>query len=262
MGLGQSIALRWSQALAYGRYVRRPMRCYADWLRLRRKPYTVETRDGLVMELRPGGGDRFAFYETVIRRDYLQDGVELQPGQTVIDIGANIGGFTLVAAQVVGDSGRVIAVEPERQTFERLERNIAHNGFEQVAALKLAVGGAPGEAVLYTFDNPLMSSIVRDDHDAVPPEGAQVIEVVTLGQLLDGQGVERCDLLKMDCEGAEYDIVDALDAETAGRIGRIVMETHPVEGRTVDGLTKQLEALGFAVSIGHAHLLSAWRENA
>lgn len=260
MSVGEAIAMRWSQAVALGRGVRQPMRCYSDWLKLRRRPYTVETRDGLVMELRPGGGDRFAFYETVIRRDYLQGGVELKPGQTVIDIGANIGGFALVAAQAVGDSGRVIAVEPERHTFDRLERNIAHNGFEQVTALKLAVGGAPGETMLYTFGNPLMSSIVPDESDAPPPEGAQVVEVVTLNQLIEQQQVERCDLLKMDCEGAEYDIIDSLDAATAERIGRIVMETHPVEGRTVNGLTKRLESLGFEVSIGHAHLLSAWRD--
>ena len=71
---------------------------------------------------------------------------------------------------------------------------------------------------------------------------------MTLAQLLDGAGVDRCDLLKLDCEGAEYEILETMGPEVAGRIDQITMEVHRIEGRSIPQLVGHLRRLGFAVA--------------
>lgn len=65
----------------------------------------------------------------MLRHDYLSSGQTIAPGSTVIDVGANIGCFTMVAAKLVGPTGRVFALEPEESTFRQLEKNIELNHF-------------------------------------------------------------------------------------------------------------------------------------
>ena len=64
----------------------------------------------------------------------------LRPGDAVIDVGANIGVYTLLAASVVGDQGKVVAFEPGRQSFARLQENVQLNGLHQVETRRAAVG--------------------------------------------------------------------------------------------------------------------------
>jgi len=79
-----------------------------------------------------------------VRRDYLSHGITLRPGDTVVDIGANIGAFTVLAAKIVGSSGCVIAFEPILQAFERLRENVALNAFKNVECRRAAVDAQEG----------------------------------------------------------------------------------------------------------------------
>jgi len=113
---------------AFWRHSRTPLRLTLDTLRLESAPFVAVTSDSIKVELRPGAGESFTLYENLIRRDYLAYGICLGPGATVVDIGANLGTFTVLAASIVGPAGRVIAFEPESATFARLQANVALNG--------------------------------------------------------------------------------------------------------------------------------------
>src|SRR5438270_10356711 len=98
------------------RGVRNPLPAIFDRLGLLRSPYELHHRDGHRVELRPRAGDLFGFFEILLRNDYTSSGQHISKGATVIDIGANIGCFSILASHAVGPTGRVIAVEPDERT--------------------------------------------------------------------------------------------------------------------------------------------------
>jgi FkbM family methyltransferase len=246
------------------REVQNPVPLLLDRANLRRRSYILRTRDGLAAEIRPRRGDRYTFYETLIRNAYLSQGQRLRPGDTVIDVGANIGCFTVLAARAVGPTGRVIAVEPEQSTFESLRRNILLNRCENVDARRLAIGGSSGSADLHVGATALFSSIYREvggTRAEAPSHGTgadvQRVPMSTLESLMDDVDVERCDYLKVDCEGAEHDIFREMDERTAARIDQITLEVHQVPGAEPGDLPSRLTELGFQQE--SASLLYAWR---
>lgn len=133
----------------------------------------------------------------------------VKPGDVVVDVGANVGYFTLLAAKLTGESGRVFAFEPEPDTFMRLSRNAALNGYNNIELSDNAVSNANGRAKLYISHSPGGHAINQCEgikavgRGHYNDEGFIEIETVTLDDYLKGKA-ERVDVLKMDVEGAEY----------------------------------------------------------
>lgn len=154
---------------------------------------------GLQLALNPldpvvSGALRFGLYENGEVRFFERI---LRPGQTVVDVGANIGLYTALAARAVGSAGRVIALEPEPETYGFLQQTIAANGFSNVEPHRIAASANPGSARLYRNPDNRGDSRLYDDpllRDSV------AIETTTLDAILDSRPV---DLLKIDAQGAE-----------------------------------------------------------
>jgi len=233
--------------------VENPWPAVFDRLGLRRTPYVLATNNGPSIEIRPRTGDFFGYYEIVLRGDYFAAGQKLATGDTVIDVGANIGCFAVSAARLVGPNGRVFAIEPELSTFRQLQRNIEINGLKNVTALHLALAGRDGEIVLNADANRLFSSIYRSVNGRETGGSVQRVAAMTLDRLMEQQGIDRCHFLKLDCEGAEHDIVASLSPETAARVDGITMELHKVPGHDSAILHQRLLDLGFR-RIGSATL--------
>lgn len=228
-----------------------PLPLMLDAVRLCWWPYTARGGDGLSFQLRGGRGEWYTFYENVVCGEYFLPSVSLGPGDTVVDIGANLGMFALVAARRVGDAGRVLAFEPDPETFGRLQSHIVAHGLSHVEAFNRAVGGADGRLRLFRSPrnawSTLYPEVARLDETASP---SVEVEVVSVSKALAEAG-DRVALLKVDCEGAEYAIFDAMAAEDAARIDQVVMEVHPVDGRSPAELFRRLESLGFDVTPGY-----------
>lgn len=126
----------------------------------------------------------------------------LDEGDTFIDIGANIGCFTLVGSQKVGGSGKVIAFEPVDIVSKKLEQNISLNNLDNIILVKKAVMDRkiPVRLHLARRDNLGMSSIQR--HDAETGETI-FVEAVTLDEYLDQENINDIKIIKIDIEGAE-----------------------------------------------------------
>ena len=227
--------------------VSNPMLAGLDRLGWRRLPYVLRLRgSGDLMELRPKSGDLFGFYEIMLRKDYFSAGQSLRPGDIVIDIGANIGCFTVLAAKVVGPTGHVYAVEPEESTYKQLVRNIELNKLANVTPLKMAVGDTEGFITLHADTNRLFSSIFSSVNGHVVTGDDQEVQVTTLEKLMAAYEIHRCNYLKLDCEGAEHRIVASLSKAAATRIDQITMELHKVTGFTGEDLFSRLGDLGYA----------------
>ncbi|MFZ1937202.1 MAG: FkbM family methyltransferase [Thermoguttaceae bacterium] len=236
--------------------VRNPLLPVLDRLGARTRPYRAVLWDGAVFELRPGRGDWPSVNGAYLWNEYAPVGKTLSPGDRVIDIGANIGAFTIRAARAVGPAGQVIAVEPARETFRQLQRNVELNHLTNAIAKHTAVGEAPGTATLHVAHNSVFTSLYR----GVAGQAASIEEVtvVTLDQLLDENGWNRCDFLKLDCEGAEHAIVRGMSAATAAKIDQIGMELHDVEGFDSATLIDKLKTFGFSM-LKRDGLLFCWR---
>lgn len=156
----------------------------------------------------------------------------LRPGDVFVDVGANWGYFTLLAAHRVGAGGRVVSLEPDPRLFPVLAENVARNGLAQVLPLQVAASDAEGSMRLAGFDeaggNSGLSRLVPGDGPVAGP----VFDVPTrpLDALLDELGLGRVDVLKMDIEGAEGLALRGLARLLAARgVSRLLLELHPAQ---------------------------------
>ncbi|MEO1292118.1 MAG: FkbM family methyltransferase [Pseudomonadota bacterium] len=233
------------------KHVKNPHLVLLDKASLRKSPYTAALNNGLKIELRPLHGDRFGFFEVFLRGDYTGHGQQIKEGDTVLDIGANIGCFSLFASRLVGPTGRVIAVEPVESTFQQLQHNIALNGADNITAKRCAISSETGSTRLFVSENSLFSSMFRTvDQRQTSGDTEQVVETTTLQHLADEEGVGRFDYIKMDCEGAEHGILGSLSAELGKRIDQLTIEMHEVPGRDLGNLHRHIERLGLSLRHG------------
>jgi FkbM family methyltransferase len=168
----------------------------------------------------------------------------LRPGHCFVDVGANIGLYSLIAAAAVGERGRVIAIEPLQQCQTLIYDNLAMNGFEQrLTLVRCAVGEAAGEAVINSFPRYLGASTLdpgvaerfSDKIGGAPTP--QTIKLVPLPDILREARVERPDLIKIDVEGYETAVLAGARAYLAAqpRID-LLMEWHPAFRSREDSL--------------------------
>ncbi len=213
-------------------------------------------KSGLEFTVR-GAMDIWCLKETHIDRFYEVYGAELQDGWTVVDIGAGLGDFSIRAAHQFPAS-QVFAYEPFAESYKLLERNLAANQVGNVQIFQQAVGQTGALLLDLSGGEPLQitsrqTELAGSTNGAAPGEnGARTQQVTSLAlnEVFVQNGIQRCDLLKMDCEGAEYDILLNAKPEALERVQRLVMEYH-------DGFTsfshKDLVALltshGFSVSL-------------
>ncbi len=213
----------------------------------RRLPGNPEKRfklkDGISISLPDAAPLVLVFKEIWIDRCYTSR-FSLPPGATIVDIGANAGVFTLWALK--GGAARVIAVEPSPRMCEYLSRNVLSNGFSNVTVVQAACGGRTGETVLYSRGSEGLNSLYCRDLLGSEFQPLCRTPMLTLGDIFSRYGVETCHLLKVDCEGAEYDILLNARDGTLNRIERIAMEYHVgLNDHDPEELVSFLQAHGF-----------------
>jgi FkbM family methyltransferase len=123
----------------------------------------------------------------------------VRPGDTVVEVGANIGAHTVDLSRLAGPTGRVIAIEPQRIVFQTLCANLALNSCANVSALQIAVGAAPGEITV-----PFLPPDRPANFGGLSLHGAAAGQRVPL-RTLDELAPDACRLLKMDIEGMEVE---------------------------------------------------------
>ncbi len=143
---------------------------------------------------------------------------QLQPGMTVIDVGANAGVYTFSAAQRVGKEGRVLAVEPFSGCVQYLEETCRLNQLTQVKVCAGAASDRNGTAYLSLHEASELNEIV----EKAPEQLGNIEEVAcfTLDHLIEQEGVDRVDFLKIDAEGHELSVLQGSN--------RILTEFMPV----------------------------------
>lgn len=168
-----------------------------------------------------------------------------------IDIGANIGWYTLVAAHALGDRGHVHSFEPEPRNLEKLKSNISINNLQNVTVRKMALSSNSGSATLFLNDvnlgdHSLFSLNCRNGSVSVNIERLDQIEFISDNRPL---------VIKIDVQGGEFDVLEGARGilETTSRDIVILCEVAPAALRTAGRTTRELATLfneyGFAVAL-------------
>lgn len=149
----------------------------------------------------------------------------LRPGQWVVDIGAHVGFYTLLAAERVGPQGRVIAFEPDPSNRRLLAANVAHNRLTQVTIVPKAVTAEAGR--LWLRRDPTNRGAHHVGPSAAGPEDV-LVETVALDDFFDAEPAHAIDVMKIDVEGAEGLVWQGMQRLLAAqRVRWIMMEIWP-----------------------------------
>ncbi|MFC1879251.1 FkbM family methyltransferase [Chloroflexota bacterium] len=194
-----------------------------------------------------GGHNIWSIKETFLDRFYEKFGTSIGEGWTVIDIGGGIGDFTIfVAAQ--HPKNVVYAFEPTPGSFTLLQDNLRLNQIDNAQVFPQAIWSQGGQVVIDTgTGQPGQFTSHLAEKSAA--EGQKVpVPSLSLEEAFEVTGLGHCNLMKIDCEGAEYEILFNAPDEILSRVERIVMEYHDNLGvYTHTDLEEFLTNKGFAV---------------
>ena len=192
------------------------------------RPYSINSINALP---RKGTDDFYMFY--IPREKAIELHLLMQEGETFVDVGANVGYYSLrIAKEYLSKGITIIAIEAHPGNYKALTKNVELNDFKCVTAINKAVSDHRGIVTLYERVDPknrirsefysLSNSFIHESN-FVRPEGRSLeIECDTLDNIL---GEQRVDVLKIDIEGAE---VSALEGATRilKRLRKIIVEVH------------------------------------
>ena len=231
----------------------------------------------------------YLYHEIFERRCYLQHGVSIERGDWVVDVGANIGLFSLQAAQM--GAARVYAFEPLGPVCASLRQN-ARLGGGRIRVFEHGLSQTEGEAQFTYYPRYTMmsgqseyadavgevevikrylenevrggsvdaASLLKDADELLAGRFTGQVQQCRLRRLTDvlrEEQVKRVDLLKIDVQRAEWDVLQGLEAEDWERIGQVVLEVHDWEGGSgrVAEIRELLQQKGYEVTVAQDELL-------
>lgn len=216
---------------------------------IKNKNIHYSLRNGMKITTRSFAIDRCGINEIWLDHIYEPKNFDWKKCSTIIDIGANIGAFTLRAASLA-PSAKIYAFEAEPETAKVLQNNINQNNLNsRVYCYDMGVGKSAGKQIFYFTPG---GSWFGSLHKPPKIESYPInIQTTTLQNIFDENKLITCDVLKLDCEGAEYDILYNLPTEYLKKIQNIVMEYHNINEQTNENhnaLRKFLTDNGFTVT--------------
>ena len=175
----------------------------------------------------------------------------IRDGFTFVDVGANIGAYSLFVAAKAGPNARILAIEPQPDVFDRLTYNIRQNPFGTVKAVACAVADKAGELTLFLDPRNKGESSVKI---VGPSQGGTVrVPAVTLLDLLREEGFRRVDAMKLDVEGAEDLILDPFFRDAPASLHPSFFIIEDGRGQWQMDLPAVLEANGYRL-VSHTRM--------
>jgi FkbM family methyltransferase len=197
--------------------LKNPLSLIGHYLNLT-SPHLVQFRNGLIVHTSKHPHDLISLFVVFLHKDYGN----VKKGDIIVDIGANIGSFSLYAAQQ--GASKVYAYEPCEEAYHTLCKNIKSNDLESIIIpFNCALGGNSGKEWFSIHSSPYNKLHTTNITDS--PE-LKEIPVITLNTAITTNNIQHIDILKIDCEGAEFDIIPSINQEQLKKIQSICLEYH------------------------------------
>jgi len=211
------------------------------------KEHVVELEGGCSLQI-PAG---LPYGRRLLNGNYEPEVTELiratlRSGMGVVDAGANVGYYTLIASRLIGELGSVYAFEPDSVAYRYLEGNVSRNQLTNVLAVRCAVADQSG---VLPFTSPILDrgALASTSSRTLP---TQIVEVTRLDDFFANRAWPRVDVVKLDVEGAEWAALVGMTELSARNPGlKLIMEfnsaTMQVAGKTPADIRDALIKLGF-----------------
>lgn len=216
---------------------------YAGRYGLLHKEMELIHRSGLRIRLRPDTDDLRIVKSNFVKRNYTKDFVQITRDSIVVDVGAHIGSFSIMVAR---SARKVLAFEPEPTNYQMLKKNVELNHLKNMSIFEMAVSGTSGHQDIYTHQGGSSADYSLYERGITNIKAGR-IPTISVEDILKREGLPRIDFLKLDCEGAEHDILRNMSFETAAKIMGMAMETHRVPSEFSIDIPLRLKELGFEI---------------
>ncbi|MGI0090476.1 MAG: FkbM family methyltransferase [Nitrososphaerales archaeon] len=185
--------------------------------------YKSNLPNGDQIFIRPLGNDEEIIQE-VFGKDLYGKYYKLKAGDRVVDVGANIGSFSLKACSEVGKDGRVLAIEPASENRKLLSKNISLNNYGSICTIKaLGAGSSETFSQIKIYEKGGDNTILDR---GLPPKRTEKIEIKILDWIVAEANFDRVDFLKIDVEGFELEVLKGSQRVLSEYHPKIALETH------------------------------------
>ena len=185
--------------------------------------YRIRKANNIPLDFRQNKSEYLILKEIFEERVYAEY-FPFNKNSVIMDVGAHFGYFSLFASRNSHKDSIIYSFEPSSENFRMQKKNISDNKIENVKLFQCAIGDSNGRAKLFHSANP-NHSLLNDGTSA----SSENVEVKTLETVVKENGIQQIDFLKLDCEGAEYRILETLPAEIFQIIKTISMEFHDLK---------------------------------
>ena len=213
------------------------------YFNLKNNECVAEFRNGIKCIIR-NRSDTVVFLENFFLDNYDRvEGFTIKEKDVIVDIGAHVGYFTIYAAKKA-KRGKVISFEPSKESFKVLKNNLKINNIQNVNVENIGVRNESGTSTLYVDeDNEIGNSMFSNDKNLIKEN----VQVTSIPEIIKKYNIKSIDLLKLDCEGAEYEIILKLPINILNKIKRISMEVHKIDNFDIKDIEKFLLENNFQV---------------
>jgi FkbM family methyltransferase len=174
---------------------------------------------------------------------------ELSAGDTFLDVGANHGSFSLLARNVVGPSGKVLAFEPQPRLAEMVRTSFRANGFNNCTVEEVALSDREGSAPLHIPASNSGEASVYEGYSAQTPHEIVQVRQVSFDRHVRWRGLPGRVVVKLDVEGSESAFLTGASQFLRERMPTILFELNPTSaqaaGHSPSKLVQQLRGLGY-----------------
>lgn len=170
----------------------------------------------------------------------------IKPGSIFVDIGANKGDFSLLVAKILGDSGSVVAIEPEPDNMGWLERSVRENSYGNISLHQYAISDLNGYAKLFLGSKSGWHTLVQGQADR--DRGEMEVETHRLDDIIHAESLGRPCMIKIDVEGAELSVLRGATHTLSSCVDMVLLiDIHPDMGVDPQEICSFLRSLDFEV---------------
>ena len=210
---------------------------------LRNNPIFI-FKNNFKIKIRANSTDFYVLTNIWLLEEYDNKKIQIKQDDLIIDIGAHIGLFTIYASQFC-NNGKIYCYEPIKENYDLLVQNIELNNIKNTTIFQKAVTDKSSIARIFLNKDSAAHSIFNESKMYVD------IESTSLKDIFESNKIEKCDLLKLDCEGSEYIILNSLSDFYFHHIKKIVLEYHMADTKPelLENLIKKLRKFDYKLDI-------------